>query len=459
MNISIIGAGYVGLAIGACFADAGNDVVCHDLDDEKISLLNDSRMPIYEPNLAPSVVRNRLSGRLRFTTCYGMAVEHADMVFIAVATPTGEDGSADIQHVLDAACRIGKLMHRPLLIVNKSTVPVGTADKVSAIVSSALRERGVKIAFEVVSNPEFLKEGAALDDFMNPDRIVIGARSASPFKLMRQLYAPFCRNDEKLLEMDNRSAELTKYAANAMLATRISFMNELAGLAEMLGADIEAVRLGMGHDSRIGLQFLHAGAGYGGSCLPKDVKALIRTADHHARSLRILRATEEVNELQKCLLFERLVKFFNGVGGLKGKSIALWGLSFKPDTDDMREAPSLVLIRYLFAAGAKVCAYDPMASDQARRLLFAEHGAVNCGTYFMLASSAQEAVEHADALVVVTEWEEFRYPDFRNLARVLRSKALFDGRNIYNHREANEAGLHYEGIGRCVDQYPVVEQG
>jgi UDPglucose 6-dehydrogenase len=296
-----------------------------------------------------------------------------------------------------------------------------------------------------------LKQGAALEDFLNPDRIVIGAENASAFTLMRQLYAPFSRNHEKIVEMDIRSAELTKYAANAMLATRISFMNELAGVAELLGADIDAVRLGMGLAPRIGPQFLHAGAGYGGSCFPKDVKALIKMASDHARPLRILQATEEVNELQKCLLYEKLVNFFKGTAELRGKSIALWGLSFKPDTDDMREAPSLVLIRFLFAVGARVRAYDPVASDQARRLLLAEHGPAKCHGFLMLASSAHEAVEDADALVVITEWKEFRCPDFRKLAQMLRSRAVFDGRNIYNAREVNEAGLYYEGIGRHIN--------
>jgi UDPglucose 6-dehydrogenase len=451
MNISIIGVGYLGLVIGACFADVGNEVVCQDLEKEKVSLLNDGRIPFYEPDLAPIVECNRLSGRLRFTTSYDMAVEHADVIFIAVATPAGEDGSADIHHVLDVAHRIGRLIHDPILIVNKSTVPVGTADRVFEAVSTELQKRGVKIAFEVVSNPEFLKEGAALEDFMRPDRIVIGANSFNAFKMMRQLYAPFSRNPERYVEMDNRSAELTKYAANAMLATRISFMNELAGVAELLGADIEAVRLGMGLDPRIGLRFLYAGAGYGGSCFPKDVKALIKMANDHAGILRIMQATEEVNELQKSLLFEKLVKFFNGASELRGKSIALWGLSFKPGTDDMRDAPSLVLIRSLFAAGASVRAYDPVALKQARRFLLAEHGEASCAAHLMLASSAHEAVEHADVLVVITEWKEFRFPDFRNLAQMLRLKAVFDGRNIYDHREVSEAGLYYEGIGRYVN--------
>lgn len=451
MNVSIIGAGYVGLVIGACFADVGNEVVCHDLDDEKISRLNDCQIPIHEPKLFPKVEHNRLAGRLRFTTSCAMAVEHADVIFIAVGTPTSEDGSADVHYVLDAAHRIGRLMHRPILIVNKSTAPVGTADEIYAAVSAGLQKRGVAIAFEVASNPEFLKQGAALKDFMKPHRIVVGARSPWAFKLMRQLYAPFCRGKGILIEMDVRSAELTKYAANAMLATRISFMNELAGLAETLGADIEAVRIGMGLDPRIGPDFLHAGVGYGGSCFPKDVKALIRAAGHHARTMRILQATEEVNEKQKCVLFEKLVAFFNGASKLRGRSIALWGLSFKPDTDDMREAPSLALIRALFAAGVKVRAYDPVASDQARRLLLAEHGAANCDAYLLLACSAHEAVENADALVVITEWKEFRRPDFYSLAQMLRSKAVFDGRNIYDPREVNNAGLHYEGIGRYVD--------
>lgn len=450
MNVSVIGAGYVGLVIAACFADVGNEVICQDIDNEKVSLLNDSRIPNYEPDLVPIVERNRLCGRLRFTTCCGRAIEHADVVFIAVGTPAEEDGYPGIHHVLHAAHHIGHLMQRPLLVVNKSTVPVGTADKVRMAISAGLLKRGVEIPFEVVSNPEFLKEGAALEDFTKPDRIVVGAASAGAFQLMRQLYAPFMSNHEKFVEMDIRSAELTKYAANAMLATRISFMNEMAAVAELLGADIDAVRLGMGLDPRIGTQFLHAGGGYGGSCLPKDVKALIKTASNHARSFRILQATEEVNELQKYLLFEKLVNFFKGAGELKGKSIALWGLSFKPETDDMREAPSLVLIRSLFAVGARVRAYDPVASEQARRLLLAEHGAAKCDALLTLASSAHEAVEGSDALMVITEWKEFHSPDFRKLAKLLNAKAVFDGRNIYNHSEVNDAGLYYEGIGRYI---------
>jgi UDPglucose 6-dehydrogenase len=452
MNISIIGAGYVGLVVAACFADVGNDVVCQDRVEEKVALLNDCRIPNHEPDLVGIVERNRLAGRLRFTAGYDMAVEHADVIFIAVGTPAGVEGRADIHQVLDAAQHIGRLMHRPVLIVIKSTVPVGTAEKVGTVVAAQLQKRGLEITFEVVSNPEFLKEGAALADFTKPDRIVIGAESVGAFKLMRQLYAPFSHDREKFVEIDIRSAELTKYAANAMLATRISFMNELAGVAELLGADIEAVRLAMGLDSRIGPQYLHAGVGYGGSCLPKDVQALIQMANHHARSLRILQATAEVNELQKCLLFEKLVKFFNGADELRGKSIALWGLAFKPDTDDMREAPSLALIRSLFAVGAKVRAYDPVASDHARQLLLIEHGASTCAAFLLLASSAREAVEHADALVVMTEWTEFRFPDFRQLAQRLRFRAVFDGRNIYDHREVNLAGLYYEGIGRYTNR-------
>ncbi|TWI69870.1 UDPglucose 6-dehydrogenase [Pseudoduganella lurida] len=452
MNITIIGAGYVGLVVATCFADVGNEVVCHDLDDDKIARLSRGEVPIHEPNLAPVVTRNRLAGRLRFTTSDALAIGHAGIIFLAVGTPPEGDGSADIDHVLAAARSIGRLMERPLLIVNKSTVPVGTADQVRATVAAALAGRGVDIPFDVVSNPEFLKEGMALQDFMKPDRIIVGAESAHALGVMRQLYAPFSRNHEKFVAMGTRSAELTKYAANAMLATRISFMNELAHLAGQLGADIEAVRLGIGADPRIGRQFLSAGIGYGGSCLPKDVRALIRIAARHGQHLRILRATQEVNDAQQHLLFERLASYFNGASALRGRSIALWGLAFKPDTDDMRDAPSLVLIRALLAAGATVRAYDPVASGQARRLLVAEHGEARCAASVLFASSAQEAVEQADVLVLVTEWQEFRSPDFRYLASTLRAKAVFDGRNIYDRAVLDAAGLYYEGIGRTDDR-------
>ncbi len=448
MKITIIGSGYVGLVSGACFADVGNTVLCLDVDQRKIDMLNSGGIPIHEPGLDTMVARNIAAGRMTFSTSYDAAVEHADVIFLAVGTPPDEDGSADLTHILSAARSIGQRITKPIVVVDKSTVPVGTADKVRNAISGELEKRGVTVDFAVCSNPEFLKEGAAIDDFMKPDRIVVGSDDPRATKLMRQLYGPFSRNHEKLVEMDIRSAELTKYAANAMLATRISFMNELANLAEVLGADIEAVRLGMGMDPRIGAQFLYAGMGYGGSCFPKDVKALIKTASTLDQTLHVLNATETVNDNQKNVLFNKLVRFYGGAANLEGKTIALWGLSFKPNTDDMREAPSLVLIRALFAAGAKVRAYDPVASTEARRILVAEHGEDRLGQLLQITASAKEAVTDADVLVLVTEWKEFRAPDFGSLAQTLRSKAVFDGRNIYDPETVSLAGLRYEGIGR-----------
>jgi UDPglucose 6-dehydrogenase len=448
MKITIIGTGYVGLVSGACFADVGNTVMCLDVDARKIAMLNEGGIPIHEPGLDALVKRNAAAGRLLFSTSYDEAVAHADVIFLAVGTPPDEDGSADLTHILSAARSIGQRMNRPLVLVDKSTVPVGTANRVRAAVDEALRERGASVEFAVISNPEFLKEGAAIEDFMRPDRIVIGSDSPRATAMMRELYAPFNRNHEKLVEMDIRSAELTKYAANAMLATRISFMNDVANLAELLGADIEAIRMGMGMDPRIGPDFLYAGMGYGGSCFPKDVKALIKTAAEHDYPLHLLHATEKVNNAQKNVLYTKLCRFYGGVEGLRGKTIALWGLSFKPNTDDMREAASLVLIRSLFAAGAKVVAYDPVAGEEALRMLTAEHGAATCAAQLTLVASARAACAGADALVLVTEWKEFRSPDFAELAVVLRDKAIFDGRNIYQPATVAAAGLHYEGIGR-----------
>lgn len=448
MNISVVGSGYVGLVTAACFADVGNAVVCMDVDETKISMLQNGRIPIYEPGLDELVGCNSAAGRLRFTTSSELAVEHAEVIFLAVGTPQDQAGGADLQHMLAAVRSIAKHIWRPLLVINKSTVPVGTVDKVRSEIASALRERCVEIAFDVVSNPEFMKEGVAIDDFMRPDRILLGTENAASLEVMRQLYAPFSRNHEKFVEMDSRSAELTKYAANAMLATRISFMNELAGLAGVLGADIEAVRLGMGMDPRIGSQFLYAGTGYGGSCLPKDVRALIKSAADYDQPMRILRAAEATNERQKCLLFEMLASYFGGAANLRSRRIALWGLSFKPNTDDMREATSLILIRMLFAAGASVSAYDPVASNEARRLLLAEHGAKRCEESLLIATTAYAAVHDADALVLVTEWKEFRAPDFGRLAKNLRACVVFDGRNIYDPGVVAAAGLSYLGIGR-----------
>ncbi len=448
MKITIIGTGYVGLVSGACFADVDNTVLCLDVNDEKIAMLKNGVIPIHEPGLDTMVERNAAAGRLLFSTSYDEAMAHAECVFLAVGTPPDEDGSADLTHILAAARSIGQRIEKPVVVVDKSTVPVGTADKVRAAIQGELDKRGSTVAFSVVSNPEFLKEGAAIDDFMRPDRIVVGSDDATATRLMRQLYAPFSRNHEKLVEMDVRSAELTKYAANAMLATRISFMNELANLAEVLGADIEAVRHGMGLDPRIGSQFLYAGMGYGGSCFPKDVKALVKTGADHEQTLHILEATERVNDNQKNVLFKKLSRFYGGVENLNGKTVALWGLSFKPNTDDMREAPSLILLKELFAAGCRVRAYDPVASSEALRVLERDHGAARVEEMLTIASSATAAVDNADVLVLVTEWKEFRAPDFRHLAQTLRGKAIFDGRNIYDPAEVAEAGLAYEGIGR-----------
>ncbi|TCS38563.1 UDP-glucose dehydrogenase [Paucimonas lemoignei] len=448
MKITIIGTGYVGLVSGACFADFGNNVLCLDVNARKVEMLKDGRIPIHEPGLDELVRRNAAAGRLSFTTSYDDAVEHAEVIFLAVGTPPDEDGSADLTHILAAARSIGERLTRPVVVVDKSTVPVGTADSVRKAISDELDRRGADISFAVVSNPEFLKEGAAIEDFMRPDRIVVGSDDEQATKLMRQLYAPFSRNHDKMIEMDVRSAELTKYAANAMLATRISFMNELANLAEVLDADIEAVRLGIGSDPRIGPHFLYSGMGYGGSCFPKDVKALLKTSKDHGCTLHLLSAIETVNETQKGVLFEKIVRHFGGRDELAGKTIALWGLSFKPNTDDMREAPSLVLIRQLLQAGCRVQAYDPVAHAEARRILESSSPESLSSGQLAIVASSTEAIDNADALVLVTEWKEFRAPDFGLLAKTLRSKAIFDGRNQYDPAIVREAGLRYYGIGR-----------
>jgi UDPglucose 6-dehydrogenase len=448
MKITIIGTGYVGLVSAACFADAGNTVICLDIDPVKIGMLKSGRIPIHEPGLDELVRRNASAGRILFTTSYDEAVEHADVLFLAVGTPPGEDGSADLTHILSAARSIGQRIVRPVVIVDKSTVPVGTADLVREVIKEELRNRGLSFDITVISNPEFLKEGAAVEDFMRPDRIVIGSGDADATKLMRRLYAPFSRNHDKLIEMDVRSAELTKYASNAMLATRISFMNELANLAEALGADIEAVRLGMGADPRIGPHFLYSGMGYGGSCFPKDVKALIKTSNDHGRPLHVLNAIEAVNEAQKDVLFQKICTHFGGAAALEGKTIALWGLSFKPNTDDMREAPSLVLIEKLLQANCRINAYDPVARDEALRILVRQHGKAACSRFVNIVDSAGHAVQGADALAIATEWKEFRSPDFEQLSRALRAKAIFDGRNLYDPEVVHGYGLAYYGIGR-----------
>ena len=439
MKISIIGTGYVGLVTGACLAEVGNEVLCLDLDAKKIDLLNEGGVPIYEPGLQELIRRNRAAGRIAFTTDVKRATEFGSVQMIAVGTPPDEDGSADLSHVLAAARSIGRHMNERRVIVNKSTVPVGTADRVREAVEEELRARGRKLPFAVISNPEFLKEGAAIEDFMRPDRIVVGSDDEEAMRVIRSIYAPFQRSHERLIVMDVRSAELTKYAANAMLATRISFMNELANLAERLGADIEEVRKGIGADPRIGYHFLYAGAGYGGSCFPKDVQALIRTAGLANSSLRILAAVDEVNRDQHRVLGSKIVGRFGT--DLSGRRFALWGLAFKPNTDDMREAPSRVLIADLIERGASVCAYDPAAMNEARHL-FAGESRVS------LAPSPLAALEGADALVVVTEWQEFRSPDFEVIRARLKTPVIFDGRNLYDPRDVDRYGIEYFPIGR-----------
>jgi UDPglucose 6-dehydrogenase len=448
MKLSIIGTGYVGLVSGACFADVGNTVFCVDADERKLDMLNAGRMPIFEPGLASLVAHNTAAGRLRFTANLDEALAHAELVFLCVGTPPDEDGRVDLTQFLSAVRSIGQRMQGSVILVNKSTVPVGTADRVKRLVQEELAARGAAIDFSVVSNPEFLKEGAAVTDFMRPDRIIVGSDNPGATSIMRRLYAPFSRNHEKLVEMDVRSAELTKYGANAMLATRISFMNELAMLAESLGADIEQVRRGIGSDSRIGPHFLYAGIGYGGSCFPKDVKALLKTSADHGQPPRILHAIDAVNAAQRNILFTKIARFYQGADKLEGKTVALWGLSFKPNTNDMREAPSLALIRELFAVNCRVQAYDPVAGEEARQALVEQHGEARCRQLLGMATSAAAAVEGADVLAIATEWKEFRSPDFGLLARALRDRAIFDGRNMYEPESVVPFGLAYHGIGR-----------
>ena len=440
MKITIIGTGYVGLVSGTCLAEVGNDVLCLDVDPEKVRILHEGGIPIHEPCLQDMVRRNVAAGRLHFTTDVDEAVRFGTVQCIAVGTPPDEDGSADLQYVLAAARNIGSRMTDYKVIVDKSTVPVGTADKVKAAVAEELQKRNADIPYSVVSNPEFLKEGAAVEDFMRPDRIVVGAEDEQAIHLMRALYAPFQRNHERVIVMDVRSAELTKYAANAMLATRISFMNELANLAEVLGADIEHVRQGIGSDPRIGYHFLYPGCGYGGSCFPKDVQALQRTARVDAGiELKVLNGVEDANDAQKHVLAKKIqVKFGND---LKGKKFALWGLAFKPNPDDRREAPSRYLIADLFAAGATVTAYDPVAMDEARRV-FGSEPRLAC------ADTPMAALDNADALVIVTEWKEFRSPDFAAIKTKLKTPVIFDGRNLYDPALVRQAGIEYLAIGR-----------
>jgi UDPglucose 6-dehydrogenase len=439
MKVTIFGSGYVGLVTGACLAEVGNDVLCVDIDQRKVDMLQGGEIPIYEPGLDDLVNRSASSGRLAFSTEVAQGVAHGLFQFIAVGTPPDEDGSADLHHVLAVARSIGEHMTEFRIIVNKSTVPVGTADKVRDTVKAVLDERGSQLQFDVVSNPEFLKEGGAIDDFMRPDRIVIGTDNPRTTELLRILYSPFNRNHERLVEMDIRSAELTKYAANAMLATKISFMNELANLAELLNADVEQVRLGIGADPRIGYHFIYPGCGYGGSCFPKDVKALARTAYGVGFDAQLLNTVEAVNQRQKGILFEKIQRHFGN--DLQNRTFALWGLAFKPNTDDMREAPSRTLMEALWAAGARVQGYDPAAMSETLRLYGKRDD-------LRLYDTPEEALQEADALVILTEWNVFRSPDFEAMKKVLKTPVIFDGRNLYDPAYLGRAGFLYYAVGR-----------
>lgn len=439
MRVTIFGSGYVGLVTGACLSDAGNDVLCVDVDADKIARLKRGEVPIHEPGLEVLIKKNAEAGRLRFTTDAAEGVRHGLFQLIAVGTPPDEDGSADLKYVLAVAHTIGEHMNEYRVVIDKSTVPVGTADKVKAQIAATLEQRGAEVEFDVVSNPEFLKEGAAIGDFMKPDRVIVGTDNPRVTELLRALYEPFTRNHDRLIVMDLRSAELTKYAANAMLATKISFMNELANIAERVGADIEKVRVGIGSDPRIGYSFIYPGTGYGGSCFPKDVQALIRSSNAAGHQPALLEAVEGVNERQKSFLVDKIARHFGGK--LEGRAFALWGLAFKPNTDDMREAPSRTIAGKLWAAGAKLRAYDPVAADEARRVFGARHDLTIC-------ASAYEAVEGADALVIATEWQEFRSPDFDRLKASLKQPAIFDGRNLYDPQLLKRFGFSYYAVGR-----------
>jgi UDPglucose 6-dehydrogenase len=447
LNVTLFGTGYVGLVTGTCFAEMGNEVLCVDVDVNKIAALNRGEIPIHEPGLDSMVRSNIEAGRLRFSTDPAAGVAHGEIQFIAVGTPTTEDGSADLRYVLDVARSIARHMDSPKLIVDKSTVPVGTADKVRRTIAETLAERGVEIDFDVVSNPEFLKEGAAINDFMKPDRIIIGSSNGNSTRALEQLYAPFNRNHDRILNMDVRSAELTKYAANVMLATRISLMNEFANLADRLGADIEAVRRGIGSDPRIGFNFIYPGAGYGGSCFPKDVRALLHTAQVNGYEAEIVRGVELVNERQKHVLLDKIMNHFNGA--IAGRTFALWGLAFKPNTDDMREAPSRTLMEALWKGGATIRAYDPAARAEAQRLYANQSKLTLC-------ERRDSTLENADALVVITEWNEFRSPDFNALKSRLREPVIFDGRNLYDPDYLDHLGFSYYGIGRGNEDRGVV---
>ena len=437
MKIAVIGTGYVGLVTGTCFSETGVEVHCIDIDSDKIRLLNEGKSPIFEPGLEPMIRRNLDNKRLIFTTDFEAGISDAEVVFIAVGTPPGEDGSADLQHVLNVAEKIGEKMEQSLVIVTKSTVPVGTADAVRKTVAGALKKRGRNIPFHIVSNPEFLKEGNAVQDFLKPDRIIIGVDSDEAETIMRKLYKPFLLNQHPIYFMDIPSAEMTKYAANAMLATRISFMNDIANLCEKTGADVEMVRRGIGSDPRIGKKFLYPGTGYGGSCFPKDVKALIKTGDQNGYSLEVLKSVDRVNEKQKSILFEKLMQHFDR--HIEGRTFGIWGLSFKPMTDDIREAPALTMIRLILENKGKVQAYDPVAMDHVRRQI---------GDQIEYCPGPYEALNDADGLVLVTEWPEFRNPNFNIIGKLLKQKVIFDGRNIYDPVDLREMGFLYYGIGR-----------
>lgn len=445
MNIAIVGTGYVGLVSGACFAETGTDVTCVDVNAEKIENLKNGKLPIYEPGLNDLVQKNMKLGRLHFTTDLREIIDNVEIIFSAVGTPADEDGSADLHYVLEVARTIGANMNSYKLIVTKSTVPVGTSELVRNAVNEELNKRGISIPFDVASNPEFLKEGAAIKDFMTPDRVVVGTDSAKARRLMEYLYKPYMLNSFRVIFMDILSAEMTKYAANAMLATRISFMNDIANLCEKVGADVAMVRKGITSDNRIGRKFLYPGCGYGGSCFPKDVKALIHTAHKHDCSLSVIEAVEAVNERQKHILFSKLVQRFGSKEAMKGKKIALWGLAFKPETDDMREAPSLILIKELLDAGAQVSAFDPIAMDEAHRRL---------GDTITYAKNMYDAIDDADAVVIVTEWTEFRLPAWGVIKKAMRGDTVIDGRNIYDFNEINAAGLNYYSIGKRPDLLP-----
>jgi UDPglucose 6-dehydrogenase len=436
MKIAVVGTGYVGLVTGTCLAEVGIDVTCVDIDSEKIEGLKKGVMPIYEPGLEAMVIRNYEKGKLKFSTSLKEGIKNSDVAFIAVGTPSDEDGSADLKYVLAVAIEIGEHMNNYGVVVTKSTVPVGTAEKVRHAVQNALDKRGENIDFDIASNPEFLKEGAAIDDFMKPDRIVVGVDSDRAQEIMSKLYKPFIMNGHPLVFMGVPSAEMTKYAANAMLATRISFMNDIANLCERMGADVNAVRKGIGSDPRIGNKFLYSGIGYGGSCFPKDVKALIKSARENNYQMRILESVEDVNDDQKAVLFSKLTSSMGK--DLSGKTFGMWGLSFKPNTDDMREAPSLVLIDKILEAGGKIMAYDPVASHEAKRIL---------GDKIIYVNEPYEALSQADAMLVVTEWAEFKVPDFNKISTLLNNKIIFDGRNLYDKKEMNELGYEYHCIG------------